>query len=119
MCQCFNILAMPGHGRGKLLGTCLVLEPCALGVVSLQHVPMFHSIGCERLNIMVLHGHGRGTRLGTCLVYAAFVVAFVACFNGFEFSVLYFILLHQLCMAMDDASILVHALCLSCVHPMS
>ena len=57
-------------------------------------MPMFHSAGCERLNMLVVHGHGRGTRLGTCLVYATFVLVFVACFNGYEFSVLYLILLH-------------------------
>ena len=119
MCKCFNILAMCGHGRCKRLGSCLVLQPGASCVVSLQHVPMFHSAGCERLNILIVHGHGRGTHLGRCLVYAAFIVAFVACFNGYEFSVLYLILLHQLCMGMDDASALVRALCLSYVHPVS
>ena len=108
---------MRGHGGGKRLGTCLVLQPDASGVVSLQHVPMFHSVGCERLNMLVVHAHGRGTHLGTCLVYAAFVVAFVACFNGYEFSVLYLILLHQLCMGMNGASALVRAFCLSCVRP--
>ena len=74
---------------------------------------------CERLNMLAVHGHGRGTRLGMCPVYAAFVVAFVAYVNGYEFSILYLILLHQLCMGMDDASALVCALCLSCVHPVS
>ena len=58
MCQSFNLLAMHGHGRGKCLGTCLVLEPHVSGVMSLQHVPMFHSISCERLNMLVAHGHG-------------------------------------------------------------
>ena len=72
--------------------------------MSLQHVPMFHSAGSERLNILVVHGHGRGTCLSACLVYAMFVVAFVACLTGYGFSVLYLILLHQLCMGMDDAS---------------
>ena len=67
----------------------------------------------------VVCGHGRGKRLGTCLVCATIVVAFVACVNGCEFFVLYLVLLHQLCMGMDDASALVRALCLSCVHPMS
>ena len=61
----------------------------------------------------------RGMRLCTWLVYAAFVVAFVACVNGYEFSVLYLILLLQLCMGMDDASALVRALCLSRVRPVS
>ena len=66
MCQCFNMLAVRGHGRGKRLGARLVLEPRASGVVSLQHVPIFHSASCERLNMLVVHRHGRGTRLGTC-----------------------------------------------------
>ena len=30
------------HGGGKRLGTCLVVKPCALCVVSLQHVCMHH-----------------------------------------------------------------------------
>ena len=94
MCQCFNMLAVRGHERGKSLGTCLLLEPGASGVMSLQHVPMFHSASCECLNMLIVHGHGQGTRLATCLVYAAFVVAFVACVNGHEFFVLYLILLH-------------------------
>ena len=37
-----------GHGRGKRLGTCLVLKPCVLCVMSLQHVPMFKYAGCAR-----------------------------------------------------------------------
>ena len=90
MCQCLAMLAVRRHGQGKRLDTCLVLESRALCVVSLQHVPMFHSAGRERLNMLLVHGHGRGT----CLMYTAFVVAFVACFNGYEFFVLYLILLH-------------------------
>ena len=42
-----------------------------------------------------VHRHGRGTRLGTCLVYAPCVVAFVACVNADEFSVMYLILLNS------------------------
>ena len=34
-----------------------------------------------------------GTHLSTCLVYAVCVIAFVACVNSDEFSVVYFILL--------------------------
>ena len=34
-----------------------------------------------------------GTHLSTCLVYATCVVAFVACVNADEFSVMYFIVL--------------------------
>ena len=37
---------------------CLVLQPGALGVVSLLHVPMFHFASCEFLNMLVVHGHG-------------------------------------------------------------
>ena len=29
-----------GHGQGKRLGTCLVVKPCALCFVSLQHASM-------------------------------------------------------------------------------
>ena len=42
-----------------------------------------------------VHVHGRGTGLGTCLVYAPCVVAFVACVNADEFSVMYLILLNS------------------------
>ena len=119
MCQCFNMLGVRRHGRGNRLGTCLVFQPGASGVASLQHVPMFHFASCERLNMLVLHGHARGMRLGTCLVYVAFVMAFVACFNGYEFCILYLTLLHQLCIGMDDASALIRALCLSCAHTVS
>ena len=91
MCQCLNMPAVHGHGRGKCFRTCLVLQPHASCVVSLQHVPMFHYDGCERLNMLDVHGHGRGMCLGTCLVYAACVMAFVACINGDEFSVIYLV----------------------------
>ena len=37
-----------GHGRGKRLGMCLMFEPHVLGVVSLQHVPMFEYAGYAR-----------------------------------------------------------------------
>ena len=36
---------MHGHRRGKRLGTCLVVEPRVLCVVSLQHVSMFDYAG--------------------------------------------------------------------------
>ena len=68
MCQCFNMLAVRRHGRGKRFGTCLVLGLRVSGVMSLQHVPMFHSVGRERLNMLVVLGHGRCKRLGTYLV---------------------------------------------------
>ena len=38
-------------------------------------------------------GVDEGTHLSTCLVYTACVMAFVACANADEFSVLYLILL--------------------------
>ena len=41
MRQCFNMPVLHGHGRGKRLGTCLVLQPCVSCVVSLQHASMF------------------------------------------------------------------------------
>ena len=34
MRQCFNMAVLHGHGRGKRLGTCLVLQPCVSCVVS-------------------------------------------------------------------------------------
>ena len=46
MCQCFNVPVVHGHGRGKPLGMRLVLEPCALCAVSLQHVSMFDCACC-------------------------------------------------------------------------
>ena len=51
-------LAVHGHGRGKRLGSCLVLQSHASCVVSLQHVPMFQCVGCERLKMVAVHGHG-------------------------------------------------------------
>ena len=84
MCQCVNMMVVHGHGRGKRLGTCLVLEPRALCVVNLQHAPMFQYAGCARLIMMVVHGHGRGMRLGTCLVCAACAVAIVVCVTSDE-----------------------------------
>ena len=71
MCQYLNMLVVNGHGRCKRLGTCLVLEPRASCVVSLQHVPLFE--------YSVVDGHGRGTQLGTYLVCAPCAVAVVAC----------------------------------------
>ena len=45
MCQCFIMLVVHVHGRGMRLGTCLVLQPHASCVVSLQHVSMFQYAG--------------------------------------------------------------------------
>ena len=42
MCLCLIMLVVHGHGRGKRLGTCLVMKPFASGVESLQHVCMHH-----------------------------------------------------------------------------
>ena len=42
MCLCLIMLVVHRHGRGKRLGTCLVVKLCALCVVSLQHVCMHH-----------------------------------------------------------------------------
>ena len=79
MCQCLNILIVYGHGRGKRLGTCLVLELRVSCGMSLQHVPMFQYAGCARLNMLVVQGHERGTRLGTCLVCIACAMATIVC----------------------------------------
>ena len=46
MCQCFNVPVVHGHGRGKRLRTCVVLEPCASCAVSLQNVSVFDCAGC-------------------------------------------------------------------------
>ena len=45
----FIMLVIQGHGRGKRLGMCLVLEICVLCVVSLQHVSMFDYAGGARV----------------------------------------------------------------------
>ena len=97
--------AVHGYGRGKRLGTSLVLQLHESCVVSLQYVPVFQCASCERLKMLAVHSHGRGTCLCTCLVYAACVVAFVACVNGDEFSLMYLILLHQFCMGVAGVSI--------------
>ena len=66
-------------------------------------MPIFYYASCAPLNMLAVHRHGRGTRLDTCPVYAACNVAFVACVNCDEISVMYLILLHQLCIGMDEA----------------
>ena len=38
MCLCLIMPVVHGHGRGKRLGTCLVVKSCVSYVVSLQHV---------------------------------------------------------------------------------
>ena len=49
MCQRLNMLAVHRHGRGKRLGTSLVLELHVSCVVSLQYVSMFEYAGCARV----------------------------------------------------------------------
>ena len=44
----FIKLALQGHGRGKSLGTYLVLQLRVSGVVSLKHVSMFQYVGCAK-----------------------------------------------------------------------
>ena len=103
-----------GHGQGKCLGMCLVLQPRASCVMSLWHVPMFQCAACERLKMLAVHGHGRGTCLCTCLVQQQCVssaVAFAVCINADKYSVMFLISLHWLCMGMDETLALVHALC--------
>ena len=34
MCQCLNMLAVHGHGRGTRLGTCLMCAACAVAIVA-------------------------------------------------------------------------------------
>ena len=45
MCICLIILVVHGHGRGKRLGTCLVVKPCASYFMSLQYISMFDYAG--------------------------------------------------------------------------
>ena len=69
---------------------------------------------CQCFNMLAVHGHGRGTRLGTCLVQqqcVSCVVVFAVCVNANKCSAIFLILLHWLCMGMDEARALVHALC--------
>ena len=69
---------------------------------------------CQYFNMLAMHGHGRGTRLGTCLVQqqcVSCVVAFAVFVNADKCSVILLILLHWLCMGMDEARALVHVLC--------
>ena len=62
----------------------------------------------------VVHGHGRGTLLGMCLVQmqcVSYVVASAGCVAPNKCCVFFLISLHLLCMGMDEARALVHALC--------
>ena len=101
MCQYFNMLAVHRHGQGKRLGTCLVLQPGESGVVSLQHVLMFHYAGYAQAWRRHVPQYVPSTS-------AAFILCceFVACAN---------VSIFWLCMGMDEASALVHALCFSWV----
>ena len=96
---------MRGHGRGKRLGTFLVLELHGLGVMSLQHVPMLHYAGYARA--WTRHA----PRYVPC--------ASAACMLCREFAACVNVSICWLCMGMDEASALVRALCSSRVHPMS
>ena len=64
------MLAVREHGRGKRLGTCLVLElrefaACVYEYAGCAHLNM---LVAHVLNMLVAHGHGRGTCLGMYLV---------------------------------------------------
>ena len=100
-----RMLAMRRHGRGKRLGTCLVLQPGASGVVSLQHVSMFHYVGCAR-------AWTRHAPQYVPLASAACILCreFLACVN---------VSICWLCAAIDEASALVRALCFIRVHRVS
>ena len=54
-CERLNMLVVHGHGRGTRLGTCLVLELCALCMVILQHVAMLEYAGCAWTWIRYAH----------------------------------------------------------------
>ena len=96
------MLAVRKHGRGKRLGTCLVLEPRASGVMSLQHVSMFEYVGCA----------------WEWMMQASWYVpcAQAACIRCREFAACVSVSICWLCTSMDEASALVRALCSSRVH---
>ena len=74
MCQCFNVSAVHGHGRGTRLGTCLC-------TCSVSPVPLLCSM-FQCFDFLVGRRHARGMRLGTRPVYTACGVAFVASVTG-------------------------------------
>ena len=103
----FNVFKtlVHGHGRDKRLGTCLMLEPHASGVVSLQHVSMFQYVGCARA------WTGQAPWYVPCaLARCIGCCEFVACVN---------VSLSWLCIGMDEACTSVLALCFSRMHPVS
>ena len=57
-----------GHGRGTLLGTCLVQLECVSCVAASAARVAANKLSVLDFITLVVHGHGRGTRLGTCLV---------------------------------------------------
>ena len=67
MCQCFNILAVHGHGRGTHLGTCLVCAAFVVFFVACINDYEFSILYLIFITLLV-YGHGRCKRLGTCLV---------------------------------------------------
>ena len=96
---------MRGHERGKRLGMCLVLEPCTLGVVSLQHVSMLQYAGCAR----------------AWMRQAPWYVpcALAGCVGCREFAACANVSLCWPCMGMDEACASVRALCFSRMHSVS
>ena len=76
MCQCMNMLAVHWHGRGKHLGMCLVLQPHASCVGSLEM--------CQCLNMLAVHGPWTRQASGyvPCAQVACIVChEFVVCVN--------------------------------------
>ena len=101
-------------------------EPCVPWPLlhAWQVMNVQHSMLCFVVDYIMLavNGHGRGTRLDTCLVQqqcASYVVASAACVIANKCCVLFLISLHLLCMGMDEARALVHALCSCSVSPVS
>ena len=94
---------MRGHGGGKRLSTCLVLEPRASGVVSLQHVSMFQYVGCDWAWTMQAPWY--------------MPCASAGCVGCREFATCVNVSLCWLCVGMDEACASVRALCFSHIHP--
>ena len=89
------MLDVHGHGRGKRLGMCLVVELRASCVVSLQHVSMFEYAGYARVWTM------------EALWYVPCAGAtYVVCH---EFTACAYVLIGWLCMGMDEARASVRA----------
>ena len=82
-----------------------MLQPGASGVVSLQHVSMFHYVGYARA----------WTRHAPQYMPCASA----ACILCHEFVACASVSICSLCIGIDEASALVRALCFSCMHPVS